>query len=135
MFDMFKVMTTPQVVVLIIDYFLTFIKKANEELKDFDFGENHYKINFQRCSFDEDILEMIREIGGYKTIWSQKNNEPKIHITDIHLDASDIQIMGKNKDTVKFVVNGVTLYSSLKQIILLKKYEKGSVSMEIIGTC
>ena len=111
-----------------------FHKKANEELKDFDFGENHYKINFQRCSFDEDILEMIREIGGYKTIWSQKNNEPKIHITDIHLDASDIQIMGKNKDTVKFVVNGVTYIQFKANKFIEEIKEKGNVSMEIIGT-
>lgn len=111
-----------------------FHKKANLMLEDYDFGENHYKINFQRSSFDSDILPMIRDIGYYKTIWSQKNNEPKIHITDIHISPADVQIMGKNKDTIKFVINGVAYIQFRAGKLIEELKEKGDVSMEIIGT-
>ena len=111
-----------------------FHKKANLMLEDYDFGENHYKVNFQRSSFDSDILPMIKDIGYYKTIWSQKNNEPKIHITDIHISPADVQIMGKNRDTVKFVINGISYIQFRASKLIEELNEKGSVSMEIIGT-
>lgn len=107
---------------------------ANEALKDYDFGENYFKINFQRSCFDNDVVEIINEVGQYKSIWSQRNEEPRIHITDVHISSSDIQIMGKNKDTVKFIINDVTYIKFFAKDLIEEIKEKGTVSMEIIGT-
>lgn len=37
----------------------------------------------------------------------QMNNEPIIYVTSIHFSKDEVQIMGKNQDTVKIERNGI----------------------------
>ena len=39
--------------------------------------------------------------------YSQRNDEPIIHISDINITMNDVKIMGKNMDTVKIEKFGV----------------------------
>lgn len=84
-----------------------FHEYANKELADINFGENWYEVNFERIAADKDIADLIDDLTQHDNIWGQHNNEPMIHVTDINITSADVQIMGKNQDTVKIFKNGV----------------------------
>lgn len=85
----------------------SFHNYANETLKEINFGENLYEVNFERIAADKDIVDLIEDLTTHDNIWGQHNNEPMIHITDLNVTKSDIRIMGKNQDTIKIEKNGV----------------------------
>lgn len=106
---------------------------ANEALKDIDFGENVYNVNFERYANDSDIQDLIMDIAKYENIWGTGNDEPLIYIKGINITKDDIQIIGSSKDTVKFLVNGVVyIQFHAKQLIEdLNKYPE--MSLEVVG--
>ena len=50
-------------------YLRDFHKWANEALADIDFGENCHDVNFERIAADEDIRDIILDIGAHSGIW------------------------------------------------------------------
>lgn len=50
-------------------YLRDFHKWANEALADIDFGENCHDVNFERIAADEDIRDIILDIGNHAGIW------------------------------------------------------------------
>jgi single-stranded-DNA-specific exonuclease len=115
------------------DYLSKFHKWANEALQGIDFGENCYDVNFERIAADEDIKDLILDIGEHNGIWGQSNNEPLIHVTDINVTMNDVKIMGKNMDTVKIEKFGIAYmkFHAKDFIEELKQYSK--VKLEIVG--
>lgn len=81
---------------------------ANNQLRDVDFGENVFDVNFIRYASDQDIANIIEDLSKYNNYWGQQNKEPYIYIKNINITNGDIQIMGKTKDTVKFEKFGIT---------------------------
>lgn len=106
---------------------------ANEALVDIDFGENCYDVNFERIAADEDIKDLILDIGEHNGIWGQGTHEPLIHVTDINITMNDVKIMGKNMDTVKIEKFGIAYmkFHAKDFIEELKQYSK--VKLEIVG--
>lgn len=107
--------------------------RANEELKDIDFGENVYDVDFERYASDADIKNLIMDLDKYDNVWGTSNDEPLIHIRGINLDRNNVQIIGAKKDTLRFTINDVTyIQFHAKQLIEdLKRYP--SFSLEIVG--
>lgn len=115
-------------------YLSDFHKYANEALKDVDFGENCYDINFDRHAMDKDIKALIVDLDKAGGIWGQMNPEPIIHIDNIHATASDIRIMGSNMDTVKIEYNGIAYMKfHAKDLIEEIKTHNGTMEIEVIG--
>lgn len=108
---------------------------ANEELKDFNFGENYYEVEFERQALDNDLEDLIYDISNYKSIWSQMNNEPLIYIKDLHFKKSDLQIMGKNGDTVKVVKEGIAYMKFFAKDMIeeLQSIKGEDIKMEVVG--
>lgn len=106
---------------------------ANAELADVDFGESWYEINFERIAADTDIKDLIYDITGHEDIWGQGNPEPLIHIKDINITKNDVQIMGKNADTVKITKFGIAYmkFHAKEFIEELGKYPE--VKLEVVG--
>ena len=106
---------------------------ANEALKDVDFGESWYEVNFERIAADTDIEDLIYDIAEHDDIWGQGNNEPLIHIRDINITQRDIQIMGKNADTVKITKFGIAYmkFHAKQMIEELKQYNE--IKLEVVG--
>ena len=46
-------------------------------------------------------------IGSYDYIWGNKLDEPIFAIEDIIVDSNNIKLMGKNKNTIKIIHNGI----------------------------
>ena len=106
---------------------------ANKELANIDFGENWYEVNFERIAADKDIRDLIEDLTTHNDIWGQHNNEPMIHIMDINVTSSNIQIMGKNQDTVKVMKNGIAymFFKCKDRIDEFKKYKQ--MKIDLVG--
>lgn len=106
---------------------------ANIQLAQYDFGDSYYEVDFQRQAFADDLGDLIDEISAYKNIWSQRNDEPMIYVKDLHFKQSDIQIMGKNKDTIKIVKNGVAYMKFFAKDMIEELKQYGEIKMEVVG--
>lgn len=111
----------------------SFHKYANEKLKDIDFNESVYDVNFIRNGSDSDIEFIIKDIDKYEGIWGTNVPEPLIYIKNIKVNSSNIQIMGKNKDTVKITYCGIA-YMKFHAKDMIKELEgKEEINLEVIG--
>ena len=108
-----------------------FFSYSNDSLKDVELGEKCYSVNFIRDAMDNDIDNLIRDVGEYGYIWSNQNDEPTLYIDNIILSTNEIQIIGTNRDTVKFIKNGITYIKfHAKDIIpLLNQYEEMRINL------
>ena len=110
-----------------------FHEYANKELANVDFGENWYEVNFERIAADSDIQDIIYDIASHEDIWGQGNAEPLIHIRDINITKNDVQIMGKNADTVKITKFG-TVYMKFHAKEMLEELAKyNEIKLEVVG--
>lgn len=110
-----------------------FHEYANHELADIDFGENCYDVNFERIAADEDLGDIIVDIGEHKGIWGQRNDEPIIHISDINITMNDVKIMGKNMDTVKIEKFGISYMKFRAKDFIEELKEYSSMKLEVVG--
>lgn len=106
---------------------------ANVQLASYDFGDSYYEVDFERQAFTDDLPDLIKSIDAYKEIWGQQNNEPLIYVKDLHFTRNEIQIMGKNKDTIKIMKNGVAYMKFFAKDMIeeLKQYDE--IKMEVVG--
>ena len=85
-----------------------FHQLSNENLKNVDFGEKSYDVNFSRSAATPDLAAVIEDITDNEDIWSSDNSEPLLFVHDINLQQSDLCVIGKNSDTLKWVKYGIT---------------------------
>ena len=110
-----------------------FHKYANEALKDIDFGENVYEVNFIRTAAEKDISNIIFDLDQYRYLYGQNIDEPLIYISDINLTKNDIQIIGKNADTVKFEKFGITYIKFHAKDLINKLGLYNEMRVELVG--
>lgn len=106
---------------------------ANDKLKDIDFGENVYDVNFISSANNKELEKIVNDLGSYPQLWGQHNPEPLIYIKDINLTPNDIQIIGKNKDTVKFEKFGITYIQFHAKQLIEDLSNLNDIKMEIVG--
>lgn len=106
---------------------------ANEKLKDIDFNEGVYTVDM---IFDKDydcFDRVFDDIDYYQDVWGQSFNEPLIVVEDIPVKVSNIQIMGRTADTIKFTYNGVE-YIQFRAKDLLKVIDgKDEITITVMG--
>ena len=95
---------------------------ANDALKEVDFGENFYDVNFVRSGDSKDLSDMIVELSEVGGIWGQNNPEPKVWVEHIKIRPTQTFVMGSNKDTIKFEYNGTT-FIKFKATDLIQEFE------------
>lgn len=106
---------------------------ANEKLKNIDFSENVYNVNFSRMAADEDLVDLIMDIGKYVDIWGQGLPEPLIYISDINLTQNEIEVIGKNKDTVKFTKFGTTYIKFHAKDLIEELSQYNDIKVNLVG--
>ena len=112
-----------------------FFSYSNDSLKDVELGEKCYSVNFLRDAMDNDIDNLIRDVGEYGYIWSNQNDEPTLYIDNIILSTNEIQIIGTNRDTVKFIKNGITYIKFKANELIDKLSGMKDIIMKIVGRC
>jgi single-stranded-DNA-specific exonuclease len=111
-----------------------FHKMANEKLAQYDFGENVYDVDFEREAYATDIKAIIFDLAQYTIIWGQQNNEPVIAVKDLVVRADDIQVIGKNKDTLKISKNGITYIKFFAKDLISEISKYNEMQLTIVGT-
>lgn len=112
-----------------------FFSYSNDSLKDVELGEKCYSVNFIRDAMDNDIDNLIRDVGEYEYIWSNQNDEPTLYIDNIILSTNKIQIIGTNRDTVKFIKNGITYIKFKANELIDELSGMKDIIMKIVGRC
>lgn len=111
----------------------SFIKYANEKLKDVDFNEGVYKVDFIRKSDSKDLIELIYSLGEYPEIWGKSNEEAIIAIESVKINKKDVEIIGRNCDTLKFEKNGVVYLKFFAKELIEKIKTINEIEFKIIG--
>lgn len=111
-----------------------FHQYANETLKDVDFGENYYDVDFERFAADTDITDIIFALNKYNDIYGQNNSEPLIYIKNINLTSNDYQVIGSKGDTLRFTKFGVTYIKFQAKDLIEQLSQHKEVQLEIVGT-
>ena len=111
-----------------------FHEVANERLTAYNFGEDFYEVNFCRRAIDTDLINIIYDLGQYKHIWSQQNDEALIYVNDINLIPDDIQVIGKNKDTLRFEKNGIVYIKFFAKDLIEELKQYNDIKLEVVAT-
>jgi len=108
---------------------------ANTELANVDFGEGFYDVDFVfEAEEDSDMSDCIYDLENYKNIWGQGCKQPILAINNLTIDGSNISIIGKNADTLKFTCGKIT-YIKFKAKDLCEKLSgrSGKIALNIVG--
>ena len=116
-----------------VDNIEKFIEYANEQLKEVDFNENIYNVDFIKKSNNETIPEMILDLTTYPEIWGKGNEEPYIVIEDIILSPEELKVIGSNKDTIKFSACGIEFIKFKDQDLIDKIQGMKQINLTVLG--
>lgn len=111
----------------------SFHQYANEALKDINFNEGMYDVNFIRDWYSEDLSDLIYDLAGNTSIWGQNNSEPLIFVPNIYLDKTDYKVIGTNKDTVRFEKNGVIFIKFHANDLIEQLNNCNEIKISIVG--
>lgn len=94
------------------------INYANTKLATVNFNEGFYEVDYILSANSPIIAPIITEMGDFKTLWGKGNPECVMAIENIPVN--NYEIIGKNKDTLKFSFNNIT-YIKFKAQELIDK--------------
>lgn len=109
-----------------------FTEYANKELANINFNEGVYQVDFVKTT-DTNIADLILELGMNSGLWAKGNEEPYIVIKDIILSPTEIQLMGTNKDSVKFSVSGVDFVKFKDTEFIEKLKSMKEIKITVLG--
>lgn len=109
-------------------------KKANKDLAKYNLGESSYKVNFIRQASDSDLVDLIYDLEYYKDIWGNFNPEPSIYIENIYLSPEEVQVVGRNQNTLKFMRNEVSFIQFNADELIQELSNCEDLKLSVIGT-
>ena len=111
-----------------------FHEYANDALKDINFSEGVYNVNFIREANAPDLEDLIFTLASAKDVWGQNNPIPLIYIQSFYIAKEQIQIIGKNNDTLKIQINNITFIKFFaKDIIDNFNNLNGILKISLVG--
>ena len=109
-----------------------FLNYADKELKDIDFTETYYEVDYEFTDKD-DLYEPIIQLGMASQLWGQGVSAPVIAIKDAQIFKRDVQVMGKNKEHLKFKINGVDCVKFFAKDLISEIEGVGSFTITLLG--
>lgn len=85
-----------------------FLEWSNERLKDVNITTKTWSVDFNLSAQDANLSNIIISLEKLSNLWGQGFPEALIYIKDIKVSRADIQVMGKNSDTVKVTYKGIS---------------------------
>ena len=79
------------------------------------------------------MADIILDLGKYNFCWSQQNDTPLLAVNNIFIKKEDVQIMGKNKDTVKFKKNDVEYIKFFAKDLIEELNQFDEMKINVIG--
>lgn len=109
-------------------------QQANADLSKYNFTEAFFPVNFSRFATDKDLSDLITDLASESSIWGSGNPAPLIYVHNITIKKEDVQIMGKNKNAVRFSKNGISYVKTYGAEDLIEKLQKYStLDIEVVG--
>lgn len=109
-----------------------FLDYADKELKNIDFTETYYEVDYEFTDKD-DLYEPIIQLGMASQLWGQGVSAPVIAIKDAQIFKRDVQVMGKNKEHLKFKINGVDCVKFFAKDLISEIEGVGSFTITLLG--
>lgn len=106
---------------------------ANNALKDINFNEGVYNVNFCRNVDAADLEDLVYDLANASDVWGQNNPEALIYVPNIYLTKLEYKVIGTNKDTVKFEKNGVVFIRFHATDLIKKLDECNEIKISIVG--
>jgi single-stranded-DNA-specific exonuclease len=110
-----------------------FHEYANKALKDINFNEGMYDVNFIREPNASDLEDLIYDLASNTNIWGQGNPEALIFVPNIYLDSTDYKVIGTNKDTVRFEKNGVIFIKFHASDLIEQLGKCNEIKISVVG--
>ena len=110
-----------------------FHEYANEALKDINFNEGMYDVNFIREPNEIDLEDLVLDLAQQSDIWGQNNPEALIYVPNIYLSGYEYKVIGSNKDTVRFEKNGVTFIKFHATDLIRELDSCNEIKISIVG--
>ena len=110
-----------------------FHEYANEALKDINFNEGVYDVDFIREPDAEDLEQLVFDLASEPNIWGQNNPEPLISVPNIFLNEFGYTIIGTNKDTLRFEINGVTFIKFHASDLIQQLDSCNTIKLSLVG--
>lgn len=111
----------------------SFHQYANEALKDINFNEGVYDVNFIREPHAADLEDLIFDLASNPTIYGQNNNEPLIYIPNIYLEKGDYSIIGAKNDTIRIILGDVTIIKFHATDMIQELENCNEIKLNIVG--
>ena len=109
-----------------------FLEYADRKLKDIDFSETFYEVDYEFSDTD-DIYEPLMQLAQANQMWGQGVAPPVFVIKDAQIFAKDVQLMGRNKEHLKFKIGGVDCVKFFATDLINEIGEAGSFTITILG--
>lgn len=110
-----------------------FHEYANNALKDIVFSDNYYYPSFVRNCSEKDLSDIIFDLSKYEDIWGQNNEIPRILVKNIEITSNEIQVLGRNQDTVKFHKWGIDYIKFTCKDLVPKLKKHNSMILTVYG--
>lgn len=108
------------------------LEYANRELKDMDFNEGLYDIDFLVKTKSFNLPVLVKDLSKGDKYWGQGCPQPVIAVENVK--PQDLSIIGSNADTLRFTYNGTTFVKfKCKDLIEEIRYIKDEYFFNIIG--
>lgn len=118
-----------------------FNEYANEKLKDIEISANVYDVDFV-LSGSQLNYSLIHTIDSHADLWGKSIESPLLAIEKIEIPKRNVQLLGKNKNTIKWNANGVEyikFFSNEDEYKSIVEYGDNGISgtlvMNVCGGC
>lgn len=112
-----------------------FINYANKKLKDITFDGSTYCVDYI-IPFEELTDDFIAQSDVLSDYWGKGVNELKVAITDLDINTSEIQIMGKARNTIKFNIDSIDFIkfqAKNDKLLHLSEGESKNIKIDVVG--
>ena len=112
-----------------------FHRWANSQLAEIDLNSKTWHVDFIFNAYDEELKYAIQSMDKLKNFWGQGFPEALIAVNDIIFSRADVQVMGKEANTVKVTSEGISYMffkRSEEEVKHLISFSKAKLN--IVGT-
>jgi single-stranded-DNA-specific exonuclease len=110
-----------------------FLSYADRILADVDFNENVYEVDLIINGENPNLSDIILSLGNLAEIWGQGMEEPLIAIENLQLNSKNVQLIGNDKTTVKFTINGITYIKFKDEALGEKLLANNTMNVTVLG--
>lgn len=112
-----------------------FLDWFNNKMKDVDFNNTTWQVDFIRNADQLDLPELIYTINNHEYLWGANNPVPLIYVQDINLNKSEVMVMGAKRNTVKIIKHGVEyIFFNMQEEEVDELTSRDSFQLKIVGT-